>query len=482
MADRKSPPRYTYPVGEEGDALEPFQCVTFFLPAGWWNKAAFAGAFFQMGYRFMWPDTEYGRSVADAWRLAYEMSREDDYMAHITVNVENTQSCGGCGSGQSGELQPIPYEIDQTTTIDGPEPAQTGEYVESETATSPPPAYVDEYPTWEAFNEQKCRAANWYADKILIAINNIKNSLEATAGELVFAIITGIILAFADGPLPAGEAFLISVLVVPPVVQWFRDSSADRSELINWVLELTKCEIVEIIYDAASEVELGTTLQEYLNNAADNANLSDNGRLVAKALIKMHFSFGLANFIFQNLDALVPDDHPIECQCGVQPPSYLWDFEDGTLQGAVFVPNDPYPSSSNLGQLANDAITGNHSIDINISDQRDAGVFDGSSWEFTIDPKVVLSVGDTISFNYRYEGTGDVQIATTLLLFGLPAALVGTQNSASWNGTYTYTVDAAQAGNQIEGFRIRMLAESLENGYVGDRFVVDDVSVMLANA
>lgn len=482
MAKKLGPPRYTYPAASEGDTLEPFQCVTLFVPAGWWNKAALAGAFFQMGYRFMWPDNDYGMSIADAWRECYELSRDDDYMAHITVNVDNNQSCGCCGSSSDGGLPPIQATITPETTLAPPEPAVTGSYSESGGEPAPPPAYSGEYPTWSEFNDQKCKAANWYADKILFAIRNIKNMLEATAGEAVFAIVSALILAFADGPLPTGEALLISIIVVPPIVQWFRDSSAERSELVDWVLNITKCELVTIIYDASAEVELGDGLAAYLRTKADEANLSTTGLAMVYTLVDYFFTYSLANFIFKNLGAIVPDDVVIECQCGVQPPSHLWDFEDGTLQGAVFVPNDPYPSSSNLGQLANDAITGNHSIDISISDQRDQGVFDGSSWEFTIDPKTVLSVGDTISFNYRYEGTGDVQIATTLLLFGLPAALVGTQNSASWNGTYTYTVDAAQAGNQIEGFRIRMLAESLENGYFGDRFVIDDVSVMLANA
>ena len=326
MTNKKAP-RYTYPVANEGDVVDQFQCVSFFVPIGWWNKAAIVGAFYQMGFDFMWPNNEYGEYVASRWREAYWLSREDNYMTQVNVTINNegsSECCCGPSTVPSGQTLPnIPAVITPETNLDQPEIQTTGSFSESGGELSPPSQYVDKYPTWTDFNEQKCRAANFYAEKAYNAIDTIKNIMEATLAETLSAIIGAFVLAVADGPLPAGEALLISILVVPPVLNWFRDSSADRSETVDWLLNLDKCELTQIIYDATSTQNLAQAFGDYLQSELDNTNISDTGKAWMKAYIDFQFRNRFADFVYGNLDNFIPDSFVPECDC-VQPPGTPW--------------------------------------------------------------------------------------------------------------------------------------------------------------
>lgn len=322
---KSSRPRYTYPAVNEGDALKEFQCVSFFIPLGWWNRGALAGAFFHMGYPFMWPDTPYGLEVAEAWREAYYLSKEAGLDMQTVTNVYNeiivnSGGGGGCCELPDGQTVPsIPITIGPTDSLDPVEPDNTDQFVESVEAPLPPAQYVDAYPSWQEFNEQKCLAANFYAEKAYRSIDTLKNLMEATLGETLQALIGAFVLAVSDGPLPAGDALFISILIVPPVINWIRDSGTDRSETIDWVTSLDQCEMTQIIYDATSNKNLGEAFGDYLIQQLNTTNISPLGKTWMTAYINFQFRNSFANFVYGNLDKFIPADYVAVCDCEVAP-------------------------------------------------------------------------------------------------------------------------------------------------------------------
>jgi hypothetical protein len=211
---------YSYPPQHEGDALEKFECITFFVPAGWWNRANLIGAYSAMGSYFMQLDTDYGRAIADAWRECYRLSRENEYMCKVTNNITVSCGCASC-SGAGGDLSGLMINPAFSAFSSVPQDTETelsgSDYTQPSSSIEPLPAdYQGSATNWQEYNEAKCLAINHWYSRLVKSFGWLADQLDNGLAFSLEGLLTAVAIALSDGPtLPFGDAAAIALLLVP---------------------------------------------------------------------------------------------------------------------------------------------------------------------------------------------------------------------------------------------------------------------------
>lgn len=320
-------PKYNYPLSNEGDALNEYQCVAFLVPDGWWNRANLIGAFRHMTHDYAWVDTSYGKLVAEAWRNGFIMSEEDRHMALTEViNNINVQcsGCSGCSGGSTNTETStnIQEAIDATLPVDPvagvglppiDDPLEIPDYMQYENVL-----------TIAAYDEERCRRANWVADKIESSIGILNDILVGMQGDFIEGlgtrIATGIALAMADTPAP-GFADVAGLLLIlgPKVAGWLSSATIGADITTMSGLSFDKPAIVTRVYNSNTSNSLGDLHAEFIVPILSASGASDEMIEIWERYNSFVWGSRFGNWYFSNGEALftrvVPRDHPITYPC-----------------------------------------------------------------------------------------------------------------------------------------------------------------------
>lgn len=326
-----------YLIPEE--AMPPeMDCMVFFIPDDPLYRAALIGSYHYLGTRFAWEDDGSNKDLIarQAWLSAIEVSEENNYMLelnpviNIVNNVEKGECC--CDGGGTGNIS-VNVTINPETTIEPPEPSNENEYTEGPTAPEPPEDYIGDYPTWQEFNVQKCKAANYFAGNIISNLETFRNVLSGVVDSTIGRIITALGLIIADGPFFGLDTLAVAVLVAPKLIDWLNEEGGDTSEVLDFILNVDRCELTQIIYTATDRQNLGQSLGDYLEGRINATVASDAFKTAMIAWVNYAFRSRVANYIYDNLDTVVPADQALVCAC-IDPVSNLSPFSfDSSLEG-----------------------------------------------------------------------------------------------------------------------------------------------------
>lgn len=392
-----------------------YECVTFFVPNDPLYVSQLITAYEHFTKWSSWErdDLKRGMIAAAAWKNAAELSWENGYMPNVQVtnniNVDSPASgCGCCSGGGSSTLNGTTFTvvIDENTNTGDIEVIEDGPYHESSGAPLPPEKYLEQYADWAAFNERKCKVANFYAGNIYRQMESIRFIFQDYVQYGTVSVLKALALAVADGPSPAFDVAAVAMLVVPPLTEWLLEIGGDTSEIGEFVLLMDKCQMAQIIYDAETKSSLGTEFGNYLVGLIDSSNMSPTAKKWLTAWVNYAIRNRFATYVFDNMSIIVPDFYVGECDCIGGPAGDLnFDFNSGTAEGWVFT-KSPYGGSSNSGTVtAINPIEGSHSLFLDVLGNVSSSFFSGGSWEYQFPSNRTMQIGDKIVFDWDYVGT-----------------------------------------------------------------------------
>jgi hypothetical protein len=274
------------------------------------------------------------KEAAQVWKTACAMSKENNYMPSVNVVVNN--EIGGCCDNT--DLNQITVILNNETNIDDAEPSNEVIYNENSGEPQPPDEWEGPFADWSEFNDAKCRAANFYADRMLSSLTRIRWLLDNVIDTGIGKLITAILLASADGPSPGLDAAALAILITPSLKKWLIDEAGQASDIAALILTMDKCEIVDLIYASTTRQNLGQALGDYFEAKVAASSLPANGKEWLTLYVNYVFRTRWSNFLFDTLDTLVPDGYAITCPCGGPASSTDWGFETG-LDGFISGPN-----------------------------------------------------------------------------------------------------------------------------------------------
>lgn len=463
-------------------------CVTFFFPDDPLYKQQLMAAYLYFG---QWTAWERGRNnigslAASAWKEAIQRSMEANFMAQVTVNNNiESGSCGCCGGG-SNDLSRPSYNvvIDETTTLDQPEPNGEQEYVESPTAPTPPAEYIEEFPTWVEFDEQKCKAANYFAGRLESQLEQVRYIFNNFIEVSTTSVLARLAATLADGPLPVVDVAVVATFLVPRLIDWINDKAGDTSDISAFLLTLDKCEITQLIYDAQTKGGLFSSLNTYLSGKVSSSSMSDTTKGWINVYINYVFGQRWADMVLDGISSLVPDSVTIDCPCGAQMADVFLDFEDQTNQGMSFSLAPFLAGSTTQGIESVNQIEGDHSLYMQIagswSGQTTQGA--GGTWTYNLPNAMTLTDGDQFSIHWKYMGDHKPNLRMRVNNTTTPILEANTLNTIVGNHQDTLSVSAGPAEDGL--FITRIEFQFIETGEVASpagRLIVDEVSMTIEN-
>jgi len=455
-------------------------CLTFFFPNDPLYRVQLIQAYRYFGMWVAW-ERDTGKTAllaAEAWQEAIAESEANDFMPSVTVeNVINVNNEGcGCCSGGGGTVV-----IDPTIEINLPDPVDPDDdYSEDSGEPDPPDRWVGTYPTWNEFNDAKCRAANYYADNVLANLNVLRNVFGGLLDTSIGRIVAALTLLVLDGPLPFLDAAALAILLIPNISDWIEDQTSDASEIATFILTVDKCTLVDLIYDANDADGMGVDIANYLKGLT--AGLSPTLKTWLDKYIDYAFTSRLANYIYTNMDTLVPSGYAIECPCGPMAAAWLLDLEDQSLAG-VSLDGGRYSVNSSGRSLSLETttpLTGTASIKMAMTS------FSGfTGVDMRIEPSnttsgsVSLDVGDTIEWDFSVNDTGGTQRSTVLIYQagGSTTSQLGVTGGAIIvnNGTASYTV---QSGDPVGLVGFIKILTNTDDATSAPEWIIDNVRIL----
>ncbi len=479
-------PKYAYPFANKGDTLEDYECIAFLIPKGWWNRASIIGAFYHMGFSHTWPDDDYGKEVADAWRACYWLSRESNFMMETNVYITNQIEGGGgcCDTTTNVEVivnagQPVTVEpnIDSPLPVVGVE--EIPEFAEENGATT-----IGEY------DELRCKIANWMADRIVADVSRFNNIIGILKGEvaegLSARIAAAITLAYSDGPYFIGDIAGAILILSPKVFNWII-STAYPGDIQNLGITVDREAMVSIFYDAETSSDWGDIFFNVIQPAIDSAPVSQELKDVYETYFRFWYGTRLANWYASNaknlIENLIPDDYVPPTPCGSPAAQLYYDFNDGTTQGWTFYQTRPYSTSQNVGGLAVDAIEGSHSLNLDMPYNLGNGQTDTSEWIIDVEPNIVMAQGDKISFSYEYIGVHSYyfQIRFYNTLNQSQNVTSSVFPSGGGSGFYEAIMPSNPSHTNITHIGIRAFASGVQSSTSSGRFKIDQIGIFAAS-
>jgi hypothetical protein len=486
---KKPASRYTYPVANEGDVIEEFQCVSFFVPEGWWNRAALIGAYYLMGSRFMWPVSNYGEAVADKWREAYWLSREKDYMCtveninNIYITNEGSDSGGCCDVNTNVEVYiNASLPVDVEPNVDSPLPID-------DVGDIPPFAGESGATTIQEYDELRCKIANWMADRIMADLNRMNSLLGIIKGDvaegLAGRVAAFVALAASDGPYPFGDVAGLILLLSPKLFNWLV-SAAYPGDLGSLGITVDREAMVAKFYGAETTAEWGEIFSEFMDPAITASGMSSELADYWRAYTRFMYGTRLANWYASNakklVTELIPDDYvsPTPCAASGSADMYF-DFNDGTTMGFVYS-TTPYPADNNPGILTTNAIEGTHSLQVDVlGSWNSSGGYSGGTWRKTLDDTYTIREGDKVEFLYEYVGahTNYVQVRfrfNSVEQLQLNTPLVNGSQSAQLKSVI---VGVGEGDFQCDQIWFRIIERGLGGGQQAGLFKIDAIGITL---
>lgn len=463
-------------------------CVTFFYPDDPLYKQQLVAAYLYFG---QWTAWERGRGniasqAASAWKEAIQLSMEQNFMANVTVNnnIENGGCCS-CGGGNSN-LTDFTFNItvDANTKLESDPTGDNTIFSEDEGGPNPPEQFQDQASTWEEYNEQKCRAANYHAGEILEGLETFRYIFDNFIELSATSILTRIAAIAADGPWPVIDTAVALTFLVPRLQDWIADKAGDTSDISAFLLTMDKCEITQLIYDASTKDGLFTTMQAYFVDLIDNSNMGDTSKAWFGTLMRMAFGASWADWLLDGLYDLVPESVVIECDCTNEDGQRIWNFNDGTLQGWIFQATQPYPTSNNTGGIVTDALEGSHAIDLNMPFILGNGQLDTSQWSHTITiPRPLMAEGDKLRLTYQYDGNHEHYIQVFLDIFGggTESIVTSTFPAGGGSGTLDFVIPVGGETGSLDRIRIRGFAVGIGDGSNSGRYRFDNIQLFVAD-
>lgn len=323
--------------------MTEYQCVSFLIPVGWWNKANLIGAFMHMTNAYAWSETDYGSEIAEAWKLAFYASEEEDFMLKVTNDI--TVNCGGCGS-----CTPSTGDADANTIVAIDSASQQVEIIDGE--NTPPINTVDQIPqylqneginTVTLYDEWRCRQANWIADKVESNINFVNETFKAVTsdftGSFVERAVIAIKLALSDSPsLGFGDVIGLIFIVSPKLVSWLTSAFFNADSLIMTGLTVDKPAIVSRVYHSSSGQTFGDINAEFIYPVLQAAGLSQDLIDLLDTYNRYIWGSRFGNWFYSSAETLfndlVPSDYPIGIPCDVpNSGSILFTFPNNDWEG-----------------------------------------------------------------------------------------------------------------------------------------------------
>lgn len=317
---------------------DEFICISFFCPSEWWGIAALLGSYVSLGKAGLWEKTENGQIMADRFLKAYQMSREDEFMCkvtnEITVNVPNSVS-NCCDSNTTVEV---------IVSASNPVDVEDGSGLPEISDPAEIPGYMEGITTVEAYNSERCRRANWVADKMEKNVNYLNTILTSIGGDFAESLSARFVLAFtiamSDTPAPGfADVAGLAILIAPKAVSWFLSAAAPADISLVTGIQLDKASIVAHVHATDSASAMGDLNQQFVDPVIDALGVSDGMKELFKTYNSYVWGSRFGNWLFSNTeklyDSIIPADYPITIPCGSPQigPYVDWQFNTGDLQG-----------------------------------------------------------------------------------------------------------------------------------------------------
>jgi hypothetical protein len=339
MAKSKAAVRYSYPTVNEGDALDSFQCVTFLVPVGWWNKGALVSAYYFMGHVWSWTDSDYGKYIAAQWRLAFWESWKGNFMLSST-NIVNV-TCAPSAAANCNNVTEINLVINAGAEV----PAISDDTLPVLTDPALIPQYMIDAgsTTISLYDEARCRRANYIADRVETSVDVFNSLLGSLSGDfseyLTERIVAGVGVAMMDTPAPGfADAAGVAIIVAPKMVSWAL-GAAFSADLLEIGITINKQAIVDKIYISHDAESFGNLHIEFLESAINSESFSDELKTIYKDYFRFVWGSRFGSWFYSSAEKLfsdiIPSNYPITlmCETVAYSGSIRWNFNSGDLQG-----------------------------------------------------------------------------------------------------------------------------------------------------